>query len=58
MYNPHIRQPGRINFTLGHELGHYLNHRYLKADGFECSDQAVLGYDVDAHRRKLGSGLN
>jgi IrrE N-terminal-like domain len=54
LYNPHIRAPGRINFTLGHEFGHYLNHRHLNPDGFECSDQAVLGYDLDAHRRKLG----
>jgi hypothetical protein len=53
LYNPHIREPGRINFTLGHEFGHYLNHRSLQPDGFECSDQAVLGYDLDAHRRKL-----
>ena len=38
LYNPTITSPGRINFTLGHELGHYLNHRdRARATGFQCS---------------------
>jgi hypothetical protein len=53
LYNPAIDTPGRINFTLGHELGHYLNHRRLRTSGFECSAQGVLGHDPDAAYRRL-----
>lgn len=55
LYNPAIPVPGRINFTIGHELGHYLNHRFRvqAAEGFECSQQRVLGYDRDAELRRL-----
>lgn len=28
IYNNGIRSPGRINFTLAHEFGHYLVHRH------------------------------
>lgn len=53
LYNPDA-SAGRINFTLAHELGHYLNHRHLQqGKGFECSQQRVLGYDPDAQRRIL-----
>lgn len=47
LYNPSIESTGRINFTLGHELGHYLCHRTVKAAGFECSQQRVLGFDAN-----------
>ncbi|WP_026607558.1 ImmA/IrrE family metallo-endopeptidase [Methylocapsa acidiphila] len=53
LYNPEVDVLGRINFTLGHELGHYLNHRHLRAMGFQCSAQAVLGFDADAAARRL-----
>ena len=33
IYNSSITSKGRVNFTLGHELGHYLLHRHL-AEGF------------------------
>lgn len=52
LYNPNIRVFGRINFTLGHEFGHYLNHR-TRVDHFECSQQQVLGYERDATLRQL-----
>lgn len=45
LYNPDITSPGRINFTLAHELGHYLVHRKLRPDGFECGEQQLAGYD-------------
>lgn len=54
LYNPTIVSPGRINFTLGHEFGHYLNHRRLirENSGFlECSQGAVLGIGDDAARQ-------
>jgi hypothetical protein len=44
LYNPAIRSPGRRNFTLAHELGHYLVHRKLRPDGFECGEARVLGF--------------
>jgi len=43
LYNPSISSPGRINFTLGHEWGHYLCHRTAAPVGFECSQSDVLG---------------
>jgi hypothetical protein len=45
LYNPNIRSAGRINFTLSHEWGHYLAHRKLVPDGFECQQQGMLGFD-------------
>ncbi len=50
LYNPNITSPGRINFTLAHELGHYFVHRMLAAQEIECGEKQVLGFDKDAHR--------
>src|SRR5580658_6244810 len=36
-YNSNISSPGRVNFTLGHELGHYLLHRQLSGDPIYCA---------------------
>ena len=33
LYNPGITSPGRVNFTLAHELGHYLVHRHKSPGG-------------------------
>lgn len=43
LYNPAISSPGRINFTLAHELGHYLCHRGRSPGGFECGEAGLLG---------------
>lgn len=43
LYNPAIRSPGRINYTLGHEFGHYLCHRQQRPRGFQCGESDVLG---------------
>ena len=43
LYNPGIRSAGRINYTLGHEWGHYLCHRQQSPAGFECGESDVLG---------------
>lgn len=53
LYNPRIQSKGRINFTLGHELGHYLCHRQANAEGFQCSEQRVLGYDRNEAKRVI-----
>ncbi|MDZ7685293.1 MAG: ImmA/IrrE family metallo-endopeptidase [Gammaproteobacteria bacterium] len=44
-YNSGITSPGRINFTLGHEFGHYMLHRQAYPEGFQCSteDMATSG---------------
>lgn len=44
IYNNSIRSKGRINFTLGHELGHYLLHRHLSPEGFRCSSRDMLDW--------------
>jgi hypothetical protein len=44
IYNSAITSKGRINFTLGHELGHYLLHRHLSPDGFRCSSRNMLDW--------------
>lgn len=43
LYNPLIRSSGRINYTLGHEWGHYLCHRERVPGGFQCGETDVLG---------------
>jgi len=50
LYNPTIRSSGRINYTLGHELGHYLCHRHQTPDGFECGQSDVLGGNLQQER--------
>ena len=42
-YNDRIAAPGRINFTLAHEFGHYLLHRIAHPDGIHCSTDDVAG---------------
>jgi hypothetical protein len=47
IYNDAIRSKGRINFTLGHEFGHYLLHRLAYPDGIECGQQDIVRWDSD-----------
>ena len=44
LYDKTIESQGRINFTLSHELGHYLLHR-SQQDSFECGQTLMLDYD-------------
>jgi IrrE N-terminal-like domain len=53
-YNNSIASKGRINFTLGHELGHYLLHRHLSPESFRCSSRDML--DWKSERPDRGSG--
>ena len=46
-YDEDVVVPGRINFTLAHELGHYFCHRQRQAE-FRCSQGEILDYDGDA----------
>jgi IrrE N-terminal-like domain len=44
-YNADMASEGRINFTLAHELGHYLLHRLAYPQGIRCGDQDVVRWD-------------
>lgn len=44
-YNSAIQSAGRVNFTLAHELGHYLLHRLLYPNGIRCGEQDVVRWD-------------
>lgn len=44
-YNSAITSKGRINFTLGHELGHYLLHRQLSGDPIYCAKSDMWSWD-------------
>ena len=41
-YSKDISSLSRINFTLAHELGHYLVHRKDYPDGIQCSEDDVV----------------
>jgi hypothetical protein len=56
VYNNAITSKGRINFTLAHELGHYLLHRTLSPEGLQCSDRAML--DWKSERGKVEAQAN
>lgn len=47
LYNSAFKSRGRINFTLAHELGHYLLHRKAHPDGFYCSSNDVVRWDSE-----------
>jgi hypothetical protein len=44
-YNSAIQSIGRVNFTLAHELGHYLLHRLAYPGGIRCGEQDVVRWD-------------
>ncbi|MEJ0010171.1 MAG: ImmA/IrrE family metallo-endopeptidase [Alphaproteobacteria bacterium] len=43
-YNENIQSRGRKNFTLAHELGHYLLHRKTSPSGIECEPRHMLDW--------------
>lgn len=47
IYNSSITSPGRINFTLAHEFGHYLIHRHEYPDGLQCSVDDMSKWDSE-----------
>ncbi|WP_420857648.1 ImmA/IrrE family metallo-endopeptidase [Marivivens marinus] len=56
IYNDTIRSPGRRNFTLAHELGHYLLHRQTNPNGLECTNRNMA--DWDEGRNKIEGEAN
>ena len=51
VYNDSLAVPGRINFVLAHEFGHYLRHRQ-ELDEFFCSQRDVTQWDRDDAARE------
>lgn len=43
-YNNAISSKGRQNYTLGHELGHYLLHRHKSPKGIQCTSRNMLDW--------------
>lgn len=50
LYNSSSPSQGRVNFTLGHELGHYLCHRRGSPLGFQCGPADTLGVTRDIEK--------
>jgi hypothetical protein len=51
-YNSAISSRGRINFTLGHEFGHYLLHREAYPEGFRCSTEDMAAWESEYGQRE------
>lgn len=45
IYNDSIQSLGRINYTLAHEFGHYLLHRFEFPDGIQCGEDDFVRWD-------------
>jgi hypothetical protein len=45
LYRKHEDLPGRTNFTIAHEFGHYVLHRKLQ-NIFQCTQSATLGLEA------------
>lgn len=62
-YNSDIAHQGRRNFTLAHELGHYMVHRHERSSGrFDCSEKDILGNntgtnDIEAEANAFAATL-
>lgn len=50
VYNETIRSAGRRNFTLAHELGHYLLHRQANPRGLQCTSRNMADWDEARNR--------
>lgn len=51
LYNSAIEVPGRIRFTMAHELGHYILHRQ-NGNTFECSEADLLQWESVEKRQE------
>jgi hypothetical protein len=61
-YSSSIKSPGRANFTLAHEFGHYLLHRERYPDGLRCTAEQMGQWDseynrVESEANKFAAGL-
>lgn len=56
LYNKYIDSVGRIRFTVAHEFGHYLQHRAISPQGFNCKGDDFVRWDPAY--RKLENDAN
>ncbi|WP_421980928.1 ImmA/IrrE family metallo-endopeptidase [Roseibium sp.] len=61
-YSSSLRSRGRVNFTIAHELGHYLLHRKKYPQGFQCRPEDMVRWDseynrVEAEANRFAAGL-
>ncbi|MEQ8396181.1 ImmA/IrrE family metallo-endopeptidase [Thalassobaculum sp.] len=61
-YSSSITSPGRRNFTIAHEFGHYLLHRKKYPDGLECKPEEMAVWDseynlVEAEANRFAASL-
>lgn len=56
-YNKGVSSRGRINFTLGHEFGHYLLHREAYPQGFQCSTEDMATWESEYAQRENEANL-
>jgi len=57
IYNNAMASAGRINFTLGHEFGHYLAHRHAFPNGLRCGQQDMVRWDSDYSKTEREANL-
>ena len=57
IYNNAVNSQGRINFTLGHEFGHYLLHRQAYPDGFQCNTQDMASWESEYAQRESEANI-
>ncbi len=62
LYNNSVQSTGRVNFTLGHELGHYLAHRTKFPQGIQCDPKALMSWNseyakVESEANAFAAGL-
>jgi hypothetical protein len=62
VYNNALASRGRINFTVAHELGHYLLHRADHPNGIRCGEQDVVRWDsaygqIEHQANQFAAGL-
>lgn len=57
IYNKNITSHGRINFTLAHEFGHYLQHRQKYPNGIECSERDLYRWDSEYRQIEYQANL-
>lgn len=51
LFDENVPVSGRVNFTLGHELGHYVLHRREQSE-FKCAQGEILDYTGKASRAR------
>ena len=57
IYNCAISSSARINFTLGHEFGHYLLHRIAYPKGIPCSSEDMASWESEYGRLEQEANL-